>query len=85
MKITTLSLTFEKTYTFEQMYRLIFYPKINEKVSPILKCFRRYRTYMIGLHYESDNKFSFSFTFPNREILFDFREEFTEASKEVPK
>lgn len=83
MKITTLELTFSNPYTFEEMYQLIFSPISN--VSSIIKCFRRYRIYIVSLAYISNKVFSFSFHFPSREILLKFREEFTQAAEEVPK
>lgn len=84
MKITTVCITFSEKYLLEEMFSLIFYPSFKEEVSSIIKCFRRYRIYIIGLQYQSNNEFSFSFTFPNRDILLRFRQEFATLVKELP-
>ena len=84
MKITTLQLSFQNPCTFQDAYAAIFSPNTNIEISPIIKFFRRFRTHIIGLQAENDKTFKVLFSFPRREILTKFREEFSELSKEIP-
>lgn len=83
MKMTTHTLTFDKDYSFEDVYKFIFYPRKNLEVGPIVKLFRRYRVYIVGMQCLSSRDFSFSFSFPTREILFAFRTEFHTLEKKL--
>ena len=76
MKITTKTLKFVEYYTLEEFFSMIFQPHLDVQVADIIKLLRRYRHYIVALQYMGDKTFAFSFSFPKREILENFRIEY---------
>ena len=85
MKITTKTCIFSEDYTLEEIFNFIFNPNLSVEVSELIKCFRRYRVYLVGISYLSNNRFSFAFSFPRKDFLMNFRKEFYLAISELPK
>ena len=87
MRFVAINTTFEDEYTLEDMCQFIFATSISFSdmdISEVLKYFRRYRTYIIGIHRKSGKIFRFTFSFPYEKVAQNFKKEFNLLVKEPP-